>query len=383
MMRPLLAFVFFLASAAAAFAERVIATGDLGVVIERASGSVLIIDQSEMAAIGRVDGLGDLSHASVVFSPDQRFAYVFGRDGGLTKIDLTTQQIAKRIIQSGNAIGGAISDDGRLVAVSNYEPGGVRVFDADSLEPVADIPTGSKTIGLVDAPGRRFVFSLWDDGETWIADLSGETPKITRFADVGANPYDALITADGRRYIVGLFGEDGLTAFDLWADPPRPIRILENYGKGDEPLPVYKMPHLEGWALAGDRFALPAVGHHAVLWIDAQSLTEVGRTPTRGQPVFAVARPDGRHVWVNYAHPDNDTVEVIDTQTGDVIHRLKPGPAVLHMEFTPRGHQLWLSVRDENRVEIYDTHSFEKVGELPADVPSGIFFTARAHKSGL
>ena len=41
------------------------------------------------------------------------------------------------------------------------------------------------------------------------------------------------------------------------------------------------------------------------------------------------------------------------------------------------------SVRDENRVEIYDTRTFEKLGELSAETPSGIFFTARAHKSGL
>ena len=383
MMRIAFACLVLFQAAVAVAADRVIATGDLGVVVERATGSVLIVDQSEMATLARVEGLGDLSHASVVFSPDQRFAYVFGRDGGLTKLDLTTQTIANRTIQSGNAIGGAISDDGLLVAVSNYEPGGVRVFDADTLDLIADIPTQSKTIGLVDAPGRRFVFSLWDAGETWIADLSGETPNVQMYRDVGTNPYDALITADGRRYIVGLFGEDGLTAFDLWSDPPKQQKILANYGKGDEPLPVYKMPHLEGWALAGDRFALPAVGHHQVLWVDARDLTEIARTETHGQPIFAVARPDGRHVWVNYAHPDNDTVEIIDSQTGQIVHTLKPGPAVLHMEFTPRGHQLWLSIRDENRIEIYDTHTFEKLGEIPAETPSGIFFTARAHKSGL
>ena len=120
-----------LALALPAAADEIRATGDLGVVVERASGSLLIVDRSERAAIGRVTGLGDLSHASVVFSPDERFAYVFGRDGGLTKVDLVTQAIAGRVVQAGNAIGGAISDDGRLVAVSNYQPGGVRVFDAD------------------------------------------------------------------------------------------------------------------------------------------------------------------------------------------------------------------------------------------------------------
>ncbi len=359
------------------------ATGDLGVVVERTAGAVLIVDQSERAAVGRVTGLGDLSHASVVFSPDQRFAYVFGRDGGLSKVDLLTQSLARRVVQSGNAIGGAISDDGRLVAVSNYEPGGVRVFDAATLDMVADIPTGSKTIGLVDAPGRRFVFTLWDAGETWIADLSQGEPRITRITGIGRNPYDALITADGRRYIAGLFGEDGMTALDLWQDPPIPRRILSGYGRGEEPLPVYKMPHLEGWALAGERFVLPAVGRHEVLWVDARSLEEVGRTKTHGQPVFAVARPDGRQVWVNFAHPLNDTVEIIDTPSGEVIHRLKPGPAVLHMEFTPRGHEVWVSVRDAGRIDVYDTATFEKRAEIAAENPSGIFFTARAHRTGL
>ena len=359
------------------------ATGDLGLVIERAQGSVLLVDQSERTALARIEGLGDLSHASLVYSPDERFAYVFGRDGGLTKVDIVTRQIANRVVQAGNAIGGAISDDGTLVAVSNYEPGGVRVFDADTLEMVADIPTGSKTIGLVDAPGRRFVFTMWDTGETWIADFSSGTPEITKIPDMGENPYDALITANGRTYITGLFGEDGLTALDLWADTPEPIRVLPDYGRGQEEMPVYKMPHLEGWALTGREFVLPAVGHHEVLWINADTLTETGRTQTHGQPVFAMARPDGRQVWVNFAYPLNDTIQVIDSVSKDIIHEFKPGPAVLHMEFTPRGHEVWISVRDANKVMIYDTQTFEKMREIEADSPSGIFFTARAHRTGL
>ncbi len=358
------------------------ATGDLGLVVERATGSLVVIDRSEHAAIGRITGLGDLSHASLVYSPDERFAYVFGRDGGLTKVDILTQKIVKRVIQAGNSIGGAISDDGRLIAVSNYEPGGVRIFDADTLDPVADIPTGAKTIGLVDAPGRRFVFTMWDSGETWIADLSDDL-KLTKLTGIGKNPYDGLITPDGRTYITGLFGEDGMTAIDLWQDPPTPQHILPHYGKGEAKLPVYKMPHLEGWALAGDRFVLPAVGHHEVLWVDSRSLQEVARTATYGQPVFAVARPDGRYVWVNFAHPLNDRVQVIDTLSGKVVKEILTGPATLHMEFAPRGQEVWISVRDENLVKIYDTRTYEQIGEIAADSPSGIFFTARAHRTGL
>ncbi|WP_085892644.1 cytochrome D1 domain-containing protein [Roseovarius litorisediminis] len=364
-------------------ALRAQATGDLGLVVERASGSLLVVDQSDRASIGRITGLGDLSHASLVYSPDERFAYVFGRDGGLTKVDILAQKIVRRVMQAGNSIGGAISDDGRLVAVSNYEPGGVRVFDTDTLEMVADIPTGCKTIGLVDVPGTKFVFSLWDTGETWIADLSGDAPQITKIPGMGANPYDALVTGDGRTYIAGLFGEDHLTALDLWQEHPKPQTILPGYAKGREGLPVYKMPHLEGWALAGHDFVLPAMGQHEVLWVDARTLKETGRTATHGQPVFAMARPDGRQVWVNFAHPLNDTIQVIDTVTKKIIHHFEPGPGVLHMEFTPRGHEVWLSVRDAGKIMVYDTGTFEKLREIEAESPSGIFFTARAHKTGL
>jgi protein NirF len=73
-------------------------TGDLGVIIERSAGRVLIVNTSTNSIISRVDGLGDLSHASVVFSRDQRYAYVFGRDGGLSKVDILRGMLEKRIV---------------------------------------------------------------------------------------------------------------------------------------------------------------------------------------------------------------------------------------------------------------------------------------------
>ncbi len=366
-------------------------TGDLGLFIERASSSVQIIETSGNTSIGRIEGLGDLSHASVVYSRDARYAYLFGRDGGLSKLDILDAELSGRILQSGNSIGGAISQDGRLVAVSNYQPGGVKVFNADNLELVADIPATfgdagqrSKVIGLVDAPGQKFVFALWDAGEIWVLDMSDQAnPSIEKFTGIGRNPYDALITPDGRYYIAGLFGEDGMALLDLW-DPAAGVkRILPNYGKGEQKLPVYKMPHLEGWAVAGDLAFVPAVGRHEVLVINMRTWQEAARIKVHGQPIFVMARPDGRQVWVNFALPDNDTIQVIGTQTLAVIRQLKPGKGVLHMEFEPRGEEVWLSVRDENRVEVYDTATFERKASIPATKPSGIFFTARAHRIGL
>jgi len=327
-------------------------TGDLGLIVERASGRVQLVEHSHRSTLAEISGLGDLSHASIVYSRDARYGYVFGRDGGLTKIDLLTHAIVKRVMQSGNSIGGAISQDGSLVAVSNYKPGGVKIFDAQSLQLVANIPAVygdnklSKTVGLVDAPGQKFVYSLYDAGQTWVVDMQDRNhPQITRFSNTGKQPYDGLITPDGRYYIAGLFGEDGLALLDLWHLDRGITRILDHYGKGRQQLPVYKMPHLEGWAMAGDKIFLPAVGQHEVLVVDKNSWKQIGRIPVHGQPIFVMARPDGRQMWVNFAHPLNDTIQVIDVESQRIIKTLTPGKAVLHMEFTPRGEQVWFCNR--------------------------------------
>ncbi|GAB1382515.1 MAG TPA: cytochrome D1 domain-containing protein [Ottowia sp.] len=363
-------------------------SGDMGLVIERESGSIGVLDTSARTRLGTIEGLGDLSHASVVFARDGASAYVFGRDGALTKVNLRSGRIEGRVMQAGNSIGGAISQDGTLVVAQNYQPGGIKVFDARTLAPLADIPAvvdgkASRVVGLADLPGRRFIYSLFDAGQTWIVDLADPArPLLTKFENIGKQPYDALISPDGRYYIAGLFGEDGLAKIDLWAPQPRVERILPGYGKGEQPLPVFKMPHLRGWSIAGRHAYLPAIGRREVLVVDTETWKEVGRIPVAGQPVFVMARPDGRQVWVNFAVPDYDTVQVIDTQTRQVVHNLKPGKAVLHMEFTPRGDAVWISARDDHHIAVIDTASFKTLALLPARSPSGIFFTSRAARMG-
>ncbi|NOR81692.1 MAG: protein nirF [Methyloprofundus sp.] len=368
-------------------------TGDLGIIIERDPAAIQIINTTHKSSLSKITELGDLSHASVVYSRDARYAFIFGRDGGLTKIDLLQDKITKRIIQAGNSIGGAISQDGKLIAVSNYTPGGVKIFSTETLELVANIPAHyidgvdsklSKVVGLVDAPGQKFIFSLFDAGEIWVADLNKPNkPIIQKFKGVGKQPYDALLTPDGRYYIAGLFGDRGLALLDLWSPEQGVKRILPNYGKQDEKLPVYKMPHLEGWAIAGSLMFIPAIGQHEVLVVNQSTWQLVKRIPVIGQPVFVIARPDGRQVWVNFAFPDNAQLQIIDAKDLSLVKSLNPGKAVLHMEFTPRGENVWVSARDDNQVVVYDTSSFKEITRLPANKPSGIFFSSRAHKMGL
>ena len=364
-------------------------TGDLGVVVQRAQGKLTLVNTTQRTLLAEIGGLGDLSHASVVFSRDGGTAYVFGRDGGLTKVNLLTRRIEARLMQAGNSIGGSISQDGSLVVAQNYTPGGVKAFDAVTLALVADIAAEyapgkrSRVVGLRDLPGQRFIFSLFDADAIWLVDLSDRArPRLTKLEGIGRQPYDALITPDGRHYIAGLFGEDGLALVDLWDETPKARRILGGYGRGEEPLPVYKMPHLKGWAVAGRHAYLPAIGRREVLVVDTSTWQEVGRIAVAGQPVFVMARPDGRQVWVNFALPDYDRVQVIDTPSRRIIRTLTPGKALLHMEFTPRGEAVWISSRDDNRVSVIDTQSFETLAQIDIPSPSGVFFTSRAARLG-
>ena len=173
-----------------------------------------------------------------------------------------------------------------------------------------------------------------------------------------------------------------MAQLDLW-HPERGVqRVLGDYGRGQAKLPVYKMPHLEGWAVADNQAFVPAVGRHQVLVMDSRTWKQTAAIPVAGQPVFVTSRPDGRQLWVNFAYPDNDRVQVIDSETHAVVADLRPGPAVLHMEFTARGDQLWLSLRDGDQVQVWDPYSLKQLSTLPATAPSGIFFSSRAQKMG-
>ena len=69
---------------------------------------------------------------------------------------------------------------------------------------------------------------------------------------------------------------------DLWQPQQGVRRILDRYGRGEEKLPVFKMPHLRGWSIAGKYAYLPAVGRHEVLVVDTSTWQEAGRIAVKG-----------------------------------------------------------------------------------------------------
>lgn len=398
LIQPILALTLFSLSAAPAPAADPAGapawgTGAIVVVVEREAGSVLVIDSSRHTLLGRVGGLGNLTHATVKFARDGRHAYVLGREALVSKIDLHTLRVVRQVKAGHWSVGGVMTADGKYLALSNYAPGEVRILDADTLETVKTIPAErvmpdgtrkvSRVAGLVDAPGNLLLFGLMDVDGIWVVDAGKPGfPVVKQFWDAGVTPYDALITPEGRYYLVGFLGSNWMGLLDTWKlDAVRPI--LAEQGKGDESVPLWKIPHLKGWALAGDLAFLPALKREVALVYSTRDWTPLPPVPISGTALYTVVRPDRRQVWVDIVGKNGDLVDVIDVESMRVVKTLNPGPGATHPQFTPKGDAAYVSLMDGGKVLVYDTATFKVIKEFPAQRPSGIFFADRASRFGM
>ncbi len=363
-------------------------------VVERASGALAVYDLEQRALLPeRITGLGDLSHATMTFTPDLRSGFLATRGGKVTRIDLEKAQAAGEVLTSQNSIDNAISQDGRFLAVAEYAPGGVTILDARDLrvrkKHAATFERDGRTLhsratGIVDAPGNRFVCVLMEAAEIWVIDASKpEFPIERRIPAPQAMPYDAMITPDGRHYLVGHLDSPRVSVLDL-AHPEAGVSVVDfadpSFPRG---APV-KLPHMASWAVAGDRVFVPLVGEKRLAVLDRRTLAFQRSLPVRGHPVYAVRSPTEREVWVSFSGEEDDAfVQVIDVESLAVVDTLRLGGRIYHMDFTPRGSHVLVSANRDNKLLLVNaaTRQVEDVEELAS--PSGIFGVWRAFRIGL
>lgn len=390
-------------NADAAGGRKVYGTASLMVVVEREKGAVAVFDSVRHEFLGRVEGLGNMRHATMVFSRDARYAYTIARDGVVSKVDLIDLSVEAQAKAGENSIGIAISRDNRYVMVCNYEPGGVAILDAEKLKMVKEIPAvikefpdGTKlrarTVGPLDTPDNLMIFGLMEGNSVWVVDMKKEDfPVIRKFEDVGDTPYDQLITPDGRYYLVGLLNSDWMGLLDTWRlDEIKKIDVRERKAglkAAGEKVPLYHIPHLESWAIAGSLAFVPAFAEKRVIVYDIKDWSVVKSIGVAGTPLFVVARPGGREVWVdNVGAPgsrEERMIDIIDVESLTVRKSIDAGKGAIDPQFTPKGEAVYISIREEDKVAVYDTDTLRLLKEFPVHRPSGIFSSDRASKFGL
>jgi protein NirF len=238
----------------------------------------------------------------------------------------------------------------------------------------------------VDAPGNRFVCVLIEGGEIWIIDASDPAfPIEHRIPTKQALPYDAMITPDGRWYVVGHLESDRVSVLDL-TKPEAGVReiSLRDPSVSYDQAPPVKLPHMASWAVAGPWAFVPLVGEDRLAVLDRNTWEFERSIPLRGHPVYAVRSPTEREVWVSFSGEEDDAfVQIVDTAALAVVDTMKVGGRIYHMDFTPRGSHVLVSANRDDKLFLIDAAK-RKVEDVQAVAsPSGIFGVWRAFRIGL
>lgn len=365
-------------------------------VVERDSGSLAVYDfQRRQLLPHRIEGLGDLRHATMTFSPDLRWAYLATRSGLLTRIDLTTLERAGDAQVSNSSIDIAITQDGRFIATAEYSPGGVTILDSQSLKVVKRIEATfvrddeilpSRVTGIVDAPGNKLICVLMEGAEIWVIDAaSPDFPVIARVPTREDQPYDAMITPDGRSYLVGHISSGEVSLLDV-AHPKNAlleVSLRDPEKSFDKSTPV-KLPHLASWAVAGRRAFVPLVGERRLAVLDTATWRLEGSVEVLGNPVYAVASPSQNEIWVSFSGEGDDKfLQVIDARTLEPKKTIEVGRRIYHFDFTPRGAYVLVSANADNLLALVNASSYAVEDRQSLRSPSGIFGVWRAYRIGL
>lgn len=346
---------------------------NLFVVVEAGNHHVTILDGDEFEPIDRFQSHFAL-HGGPKFSPDGRFVYFASRDGWVSKYDIHNLTMVGEVRVGLNTRNLAVSNDGKWVMVGNYLPGTLVVLDAGDLSLVKEIPvisedgSESRVSAVYTAPPRdSFVVALKDSREVWEfsyldnPDFSPRRIIADDFLD------DFSFTPDYRYLLATSRRAKGGQVVDM------------DTGKSLTDIPLPGMPHLGSgiyWQ-RGDQwvFATPNISQGLISVLDMSSWQLIKEIPTEGPGFFMRSHENSKYAWTDvFFGPNNEAVHVIDKQTLEVAHTLRPMPGknAAHVEFSRDGSHLILSVWDaEGALIVYNADTLEEVKRIPMNLPSG------------
>ena len=334
-------------------------------VVERESESLATIYDGLKRT--NIEGMHNMNHGVVKF--DGKDGYVISRDGYVVKFDPVSEKILAEYKTSKSAIGFVIGAN--YVAVANYDDKSVDILDRD-LKPIDKIETNSKNVGikiytdyLIFSQMDNDIISVFKDMNAGKGNPNFKLHK--EFKDVGELPFDAMIKDE--KYIVGFFTSKFFGVVDLEKMEYKKVDVFLDENRQM----VLKVPHFGFWSIGGDKIFVPAVGDNKVLVYD-NDFKFVKNIQTQGLPVFTSLSPDKKYLAVTYSGKDFPTIQIVDTQTLEIIHTFNFDGKVLHVRWSETSPQLYVSVNDTNKIAVIHTEEWFLNREIfNVKKPSGIF----------
>lgn len=126
---------------------------------------------------------------------------------------------------------------------------------------------------------------------------------------------------------------------------------------------VGRNPHEGFFTTDGKQFWLTVRGEDYVSVIDVATMKEVRQIHTAKGPGMVVFRPDGKVAFVN--HSFTAELDVIGTKTYEIIKRIPTiSPFSPDIAVTFDGKQVWFTHKDEGKVSVVNSQTFETKGVI-------------------
>lgn len=338
-------------------------------VVERESKSLAVIEQGMTK--GHIEGVHDMNHGVVKFY--EKDGYVISRDGYIVKFNPETEKVLKEYKTSDSAIGFTVEKN--YIAVANYAKKSVDILDRD-LNPIRSFETGSKNVGIKKYKDYLIFSQMDNDKITVLKDKNNgkglpDFEIHKEFENAGVMPFDAMIK--NNNFITGFFKSDFFGVVDLDTMTYSKIDILLEDRK-----PVLKVPHFGFWSISDGNVFIPAVGNNKVL-VYTSDFKFVKNIEVEGLPVFTALSPDQKYMAVTFSGEKFPVVQIIDTQTLEVIKRFEFDGKVLHVRWSDVRPNLYVSVNDTNKVAVINTKEWYLAREMfGINKPSGVFIYREA-----
>lgn len=347
---------------------------NLFVVVEAGDHHISILDGDRFTVLARF-ATHFAVHGGPKFSPDGRFVYLASRDGWVSQYDLHNLKLVAEVRAGLNTRNLAVSKDGRWVLVGNYLPGNLVLLDARDLTPVKSIATvgqdgtPSRVSAVYTAPPRdSFIVALKDVKEVWELSSAGSNPDFSpRRIQAQDMLDDFSFSPDYRQLLATSRQAQGGQVLDLDSG-----RVVAN-------IALPGMPHLGSgtyWQRNGDWvFATPNISKGLVSVIDLKTWKLIKEIPTLGPGFFMRSHANSAYAWTDvFFGPDNDAIHLIDKQTLEIAHTLRPvpGKTAAHVEFSHDGRYLLLSIwANDGALIVYDSQTLKEIKRIPMNKPSG------------
>lgn len=366
---------------------------NLFVVVEAGDHHVSVLDGDRMQRIARFPSRYAL-HGGPKFTPDGRYVFFASRDGWISKYDLYNLKLVAEVRAGLNTRNAAVSGDGKFVAVANYLPATLALFDADlklvKLMDVTDLQgTASRVSAVYDAaPRKSFVAALKDVPEIWEISYDPKAPDI----------YDGYVHDYAMGEAIAKPGylnprrtrlDDALDDF-FFSQAYDTVLGTSRAGVGQvvnldvrrriASLQISGMPHLGSgitWDMNGRRvMGSPNLREGVISVIDMQDWHSVGRITTRGPGFFLRSHELSPYAWTDsmMSPSARDTLQIIDKRSLQVVAELRPEPGktLAHVEFDRHGRYAIASLMEQDGALIfYDATTFKEIKRLPAAKPIG------------